>query len=253
MADRTAIPVTQATWNPVTGCNPVSPGCKRCYAKGFAARLAGRYGYPKDAPFRVTVHEDRMGQPRAWKKPRTVFTCSMGDLFHKDVPDAVVERVFLAMSETKRHTYMVLTKRPERLIWWLEAAPAGMILKCLKNVWVGVSAENQECAEQRLEPLVRAWPGRRIACLEPLLERVNIRPWIKYVDWVVAGGETGPGGREADPDHVRFVRDQCMAAGTPFYFKQWGGRNNKHKENTLDGRKWEQLGAYRARGETCGA
>jgi protein gp37 len=248
MADRTGVPVAAATWNPVTGCDRLSPGCRRCYALAFARRLAGRYGYPRETPFAVTYHPDRLDRPRRWKAPRTVFTCSMGDLFHAEVPDEIVARVFAVMADTRRHTYMVLTKRPSRMARWLDRAPEPLLRRAMENVWLGVSAEDQRRAGERLPPLIAAWPGRRIACLEPLLGRVDPGRWLPDLDWVIAGGETGPGGREADPDHVRLVRDRCAAAGVPFFFKQWGGRSGKARGNALDGDRWEQLGDYRAVG-----
>ena len=250
MTDRTRIPVVQATWNPVTGCDRVSPGCKRCYARSFARRLAGRYGYPKENPFAVTVHPDRLNQPRRWIKPRTIFACSMGDLFHDDVDDATLAAVFNMIAESSRHTYLILTKRPARMAGWLCDASEALLRKLQGNLWLGVSAEDQQRANERLPLLIRAWAGRRIACLEPLLGRIDLSQWLNSLDWVIAGGETGSGGRQADAAHLRIVRDQCVAAGVPLFFKQWGGRKNKQLENTLDGKKWEQRGNDTPRGRS---
>ena len=244
MADRTSIPITQATWNPVTGCDRVSPGCKRCYALTFAKRLSGRYGYPKQAQFSVTLHPNRLGQPQRWRRPRTIFVCSMGDLFHADVAEQTLTDIFTIMAETPRHTYMVLTKRPARMACWLRSAPKSILQQVKNNLWLGVSAEDQQRANERLPLLIASWPGRRVACLEPLLGPIDLRSWLPVLDWVITGGETGTGGRKADPENVRAVRDQCAVAGVPLFFKQWGGRHNKQLKNTLDGRKWEQLGGY---------
>jgi protein gp37 len=210
----------------------------------FAKRLSGRYGYPKQAPFSVTLHSNRLDQPRRWKRPRTIFVCSMGDLFHAYVSDKTVADIFTIMAETPCHTYMVLTKRPARMAGWLRSLSKSLLQQVKGNVWLGVSAEDQQWANERLPLLIASWPGRRVACLEPLLGPIDLRSWLLALDWVITGGETGAGGRKADPENVRSVRDQCTAAGIPFYFKQWGGRHNKQLQNTLDGRKWEQLGGY---------
>lgn len=210
----------------------------------FAKRLSGRYGYPKKHPFSVTFHSNRLDQPRRWRKPRTIFVCSMGDLFHADVPEETLKDIFTVMAETPRHTYMVLTKRPLRMASWLRKTPESLLCQVRENVWLGVSAEDQRRADERLPSLISAWPGRRVACLEPLLGFVDLNLWLRELDWVITGGETGAGGRKAKLKDVRAVRDQCLAAGVPLFFKQWGGWKNKQLKNTLDGKKWEQLGAY---------
>lgn len=244
MADRTDIPVVNVTWNPLTGCSPVSQGCRRCYARGFAKRLAGRYGYPVNEPFRPLLHKGRLGQPQSWKTPRNIFVCSMGDIFHKEHPRDAVDLVFQAMASAPWHMYTVLTKRPEIMaeyLAYMRARNPERFAALTPRLWLGVSVENQAMAEERLPLLLEHWPGVRVACCEPLLEKVNLSSWIRALGWVITGGETGPGGQEADPEHVRFLRDQCLEEGVPLYFKQWGGRNNKHTPNILDGRAWEQL------------
>jgi len=210
----------------------------------FAKRLSGRYGYPKEAPFSVTLHANRLDQPHLWKRPRTIFVCSMGDLFHADVTDQTITDIFSIMAATPRHTYMVLTKRPLRMACWLRSVPNCLLTQVKGNVWIGVSAEDQQRADERLPLLIASWPGRRVACLEPLLGPIDLSPWLNVLDWVINGGETGAGGRKADLGDLRAVRDQCSAAGVPLFFKQWGGRKNKQEKNTLDGKKWEQLGGY---------
>ena len=249
MADRTDIPLTEATWNPVTGCSPISPGCRRCYARRFASRLAGRYGYPREHPFAVTVHEERFVLPSRWRKPRHIFVCSMGDLFHADVSDALRSRVFRTMAATPHHTYMVITKRAEGMAAWFAGPGREFVEPLRKALWMGVSAENQARAEQCVPPLLTSWPGLRLVCAEPLLDTVDLSPWLGGsrgtggVDWVICGGETGSGGVPARPEHVRALRDQCAAAGVPFYLKTWGGPNRKLTGNLIDGRAWEQMPA----------
>ncbi len=244
MADRTSIEVTEATWNPVTGCDPVSPGCQRCYARRFALRLAGRYGYPRHKPFAVTVHEARFHLLRQWQRPRHVFVCSMGDLLHPDVPLAVAQRVLHCMAAEPRHTYMLLTKRPEGLAALLGGLEAGARAVLEQRLWLGVSVENQDCATRRLPRLFETWNGPALACAEPLLGPLDLGPWLqgpRALGWVICGGETGPGGRPAQESQVRGLRDQCLAHGVPFFFKNWGGPSKQRAGRVLDGRTWDGL------------
>lgn len=236
MADRTKIEVTEATWNPVTGCSPVSPGCRRCYAARFAKRLAGRYGYPKKDPFSVTVHEDRMMQPIHWKKPRHIFVGSMGDLFHCDISDNALHLIFEVMDIANHHTYMIITKRPEKMVQWFTTMEAKLKGRLSRHVWVGVSAEDQKRAAARIPILLKSWPGLKLVCLEPLLGPVDISSWIARIDWVITGGETGPGGERARAKWFRLLRNQCNRANVPFFLKSLGGRG---KPRLLDGRLWE--------------
>ncbi len=238
MGDRTLIEVTEATWNPITGCSPVSPGCRRCYAARFAKRLAGRYGYPKDDPFSITLHEDRMDQPIHWKKPRHIFVGSMGDLFHLDVPNNALNRVFEVMDRADHHTYMIITKRPEKMSLRVAAMEPKLKARLSQHVWVGVSAEDQKRAEERLPILLRSWPGLKLVCLEPLLGPVDISPWIEGIDWVIVGGETGPSGERTRDEWVRSLHKQCQNAKVPFFLKSLGGRG---KPRVLDGRLWEEM------------
>ena len=226
---------TDETWNPVTGCTPVSEGCKNCYAARMAKRLAGRAGYPKDDPFRVTRHADKQDDPLHWRKPRRVFVCSMGDLFHEDVPDAFIYRVLEVILLTPRHTYQMLTKRPGRM-----AAVLGGY-EAIPNLWLGVTAENQQTADERIPLLLQTPAAVRFVSIGPMLGPIDVSPYLGQVhadalglpykgddpwhdglDWVICGGETGPGARPMNPKWVRDVRDQCMAAGVPFFFKGWG-------------------------------
>lgn len=248
---------TDKTWNPITGCTPIGEGCRNCYAKRMATRLAGRYGYPKDDPFRVTFHPDKLDEPLKWKKPCRVFVCSMGDLFHSDVSATWRNRIFRVIQSTPRHEYVVLTKRPERAAGYMHAVlitrqwPPDDIP--FTNVTLGVSCWDQESADQMIPVLLETPAARRIVSLEPLLGAVDIGQFFGctcdyvngngdeqctgqcfyykniftklgnvHLDGVIVGGESGPGARPMHPDWARSVRDQCVDAGVPFFFKQWG-------------------------------
>ena len=241
MSDRSAIEWTEATWNPVTGCTQVSPGCARCYAKRFAERFRGVPGHPYERGFDVVERPERLGQPLRWKRPRTIFVNSMSDLFHEAVADDFVASVFETMERAGRHTFQVLTKRPER------AAALAPSLPWPPNVWLGVSVENQRWTT-RIDAL-RAIPAavRFLSC-EPLLGPLDLD--LEGVGWVIAGGESGPRARPMDIAWARSVRDQCRAAGVPFFFKQWGehgpdGRREGKKRagRLLDGRTWDEAPA----------
>lgn len=229
------------TWNPVTGCTPVSEACQNCYAKRMANRLRGRFGYPEDEPFRVTLHPEKLDEPLKWKKPRRVFVCSMGDLFHEKVHPYDIMRIFNVMAQAKQHTFMVLTKRPENLLAFYERLRPGVTIPgpyfsiCGKgqgyagspprlpdNIWIGVTAENQQRADERIPILLQIPAAVRFVSVEPMLGPVDLSYFINSLDWVICGGETGPGARPMHPDWVRSIRDQCRDAGTPFFFKQWG-------------------------------
>jgi len=244
----TKIEWAEESWNPVTGCTPISEGCQNCYARRMAQRLRGRCGYPADEPFRVTLHKNRLMEPLKWKKPKRIFVCSMGDLFHPDVPAEFVVNVFEVIEAAKQHTFLVLTKRPERIDSILYGEEGRWYLgggDFLPNVWLGVTAENQEQADERIPILLQIPAAVRFVSVEPMLGPVNLRniyrpqdgsEWdaLKGVDtkhqlhlscklgWVICGGESGPGARPMHPDWVRSLRDQCKAAGVPFFFKQWG-------------------------------
>lgn len=235
MADRSHIEWTGATWNPVTGCTKISPGCKHCYAERLALRLQAM-GQPNYANgFRVTLHEKALEKPLHWKKPRAVFVNSMSDLFHKDVPLAFIQRVFAVMRQAHWHVFQVLTKRAERLA---ELAPK---LEWPPNVWMGVSVETQQYT-YRID-LLRTVPAAvRFLSLEPLLGPLpNLN--LEGIHWVIVGGESGPGARPMRPEWVTEIRDQCLAASVPFFFKQWGGVNKKRAGRLLEGRTWDEMPA----------
>jgi protein gp37 len=207
------------TWNPVTGCTPVSEACQNCYAKRMANRLRGRFGYPEDEPFRVTLHPEKLDEPLKWKKPRRVFVCSMGDLFHEDVPHSAIQKVLYRVRMAKWHTFLILTKRPERMrAFFMQYYVTGHI----PNLWLGVTAENQARADERIPILLQIPAAVRFVSVEPMMGPVDLS-WCNYtLDWVICGGETGPGARPMHPDWARSLRDQCQEAGTPFFFKSWG-------------------------------
>ena len=235
MADKSHIEWTEATWNPVTGCTKVSPGCKHCYAERLAKRLRAM-GVEKYANgFQVTLHEDALSIPLQWKQPRIIFVNSMSDLFHKDVPLAFIQRVFAVMRQAHWHVFQVLTKRAERLA---ELAPK---LEWPPNVWMGVSVETQQYT-YRID-LLRTVPAAvRFLSLEPLLGPLpNLN--LEGIHWVIVGGESGPGARPMRPEWVTEIRDQCLAASVPFFFKQWGGVNKKRAGRLLEGRTWDEMPA----------
>jgi len=219
---------TDRTWNPVTGCTKVSTGCANCYAERWAIRLKGRGGYPVDEPFRVTVHLNRMNEPYKWRNPAKVFVCSMSDLFHEHVPAVNIRDVWEVMEKNPRHTFIILTKRPERAKHLF-----GPVIWQLSNVWLGVSAENQQTADERIPILLQIPAAVRFVSCEPLLGAVDLSSQFsvlreqttgnrQLLNWVICGGESGPGARPMHPDWARSLRDQCQAANVPFFFKQWG-------------------------------
>ncbi|MDE2745455.1 MAG: phage Gp37/Gp68 family protein [Chloroflexota bacterium] len=214
---RSSIEWTEATWNPVTGCTQISPGCAHCYALTFAERFRGVPGHPYENGFDLQLRPDRLDQPLRWRKPRTIFVNSMSDLFHPDVPEDYIQQVFEVMESASHHRFQVLTKRSERLA---ELAPS---LPWPSNVWMGVSVENQRFT-CRADDLREVPAIVRFLSCEPLLGPLDLD--LHEIHWVIAGGESGPGARAMDPDWVRGVRDQCANANVPFFFKQWGAYDN---------------------------
>ncbi len=242
MAAGTGIEWTEVTWNPTTGCDRISAGCDNCYALALAKRLKamGQAKYQNDGDLRtsgpgfgLTLHPDALAQPYSWSGRRLVFVNSMSDLFHARVPVSFVRRVFDVIADTPQHTYQVLTKRSARL-----PKIAGK-LSWPPNLWMGVSVEDA-AALRRVDDL-RAVPARvRFLSCEPLLGPLP-GPDLTGIGWVIAGGESGPGYRSADPSWVAAIRDLCAACGVPFFFKQWGGRTPKAGGRELDGRIWDEL------------
>lgn len=229
----TSIEWTESSWNPVTGCSKVSPGCSNCYAERMAKRLQamGQPNY-RDG-FEVRTHDHMLEVPESWKKPRMVFVNSMGDLFHEEVPLVFVRRVFEIMERTPRHTYQLLTKRAERL------AKIAPYLPWPKNVWMGVTVEDNKRLS-RVRELRKVPSTIRFLSVEPLLEPLADL-CLDEIDWVIVGGESGPGARKMQNDWVLEIRDACIAANVPFFFKQWGGVHKKSSGRELENRTWSQM------------
>lgn len=246
MSDRTGIEWTQATWNPTTGCDRVSEGCDHCYALVLARRLkaAGNPRYQRDgAPprsgpgFGLTLHEDKLEEPLRWRQPRLVFVDSMSDLFHPRIPADFIARAFDVMAQASEHTFQVLTKRPARMASVLRRVRP----RPLPNVWLGTSVENQRWAKVRIPKLLATPAAVRFLSCEPLLGPLDLREWLPWLDWVIVGGESGPGHRPMDVNWAVTLRDQCVRASVPFFFKQVGGRTPKAGGRLLDGRTWDEF------------
>ena len=242
MSDRSAIEWTEATWNPVTGCDKVSPGCDHCYAMSLAKRLKamGSIKYQNDGDprtsgpgFDVTLHHKALDEPRRWRNPRTVFVNSMSDLFHARVPLEFVRDVFDVCRDTPQHTYQVLTKRSLRLRRVADK------LDWPQNVWMGVSVENA-AALTRVDHLRDVPAAVRFLSCEPLIGPLDGID-LEGIQWVIAGGESGPNYRSMQISWARGIRDACTDAGVAFFFKQWGGRTPKSLGRELDGRIWDEM------------
>jgi protein gp37 len=246
IGDRSAIEWTEATWNPVTGCDRVSEGCDHCYALTLAKRLraAGNARYQVDGDprtsgpgFGLTLHWDVLDRPLSWRRPRLVFVNSMSDLFHRRVPVDFIAQAFDVMAKAERHTFQILTKRPGRMasvLRRLRPIP-------LPNVWLGTSVENQRWADVRIPQLLSTPAAVRFLSCEPLLGPLDLLATINRLDWVIVGGESGPHARVMAPAWARSIRDQCLAAGVAHFFKQWGGRTPKAGGRRLDGRLWDEM------------
>lgn len=239
MMAKTKIEWAEATWNPVTGCTKISAGCKGCYAERMTRRFWKNWGCsPPPNHFEVRLHPDRLDQPLRWKKPRMIFVCSMSDLFHEDVPDDFILKVYNVAQDAPQHTYQWLTKRPERALEFHRKRLRG---DWVSNIWLGVTAENQETADERIPLLLEIPAAVRFVSVEPMLEPVNLAGplGVKYLcypgdpplamwpvpsplNWAIVGGESGPGARPMNPSWARSIRDQCKKAYIPYFFKQWG-------------------------------
>jgi protein gp37 len=233
VAHDSSIEWTESTWNPVTGCTKVTPGCKNCYAERMAKRLQamGQPNYING--FRVTLQPHMLKLPLSWKKPQSIFVNSMSDLFHEDVPLEYINQVFDVMRRAKWHRFQILTKRAERL------ADLESKLEWAPNIWMGVSVE-MSVHRYRVDLLRSTKAHIKFLSLEPLLGPIpNLD--ISNIDWVIVGGESGPKARPMDSSWVTNIRDQCVAAQVPFFFKQWGGFNKKRAGRILDGQIWEEM------------
>jgi len=237
MATTTAIEWTNATWNPVTGCEKISDGCDNCYAHRFAERWRGVKGNYFETGFDLQLRPNMLARPTSWKKPRLIFVNSMSDLFHADVPDAYIDRVFDEMERANHHVYQLLTKRPERMRRYMRARYRDG--RVPSQIWVGVTIESGRYA----------WRAHMVREVNADVRFLSVEPMIGDVDdvdlngigWVICGGESGPGRRPIDPEWVITLRDRCLAASIPFFFKQW------HKAKSgrlLEGRTWDEMPAY---------
>lgn len=233
MPNKTSIEWTQYSWNPVTGCTKISPGCLNCYAERMAVRLQA-IGHPNYVHgFRVSLHNHVLKAPLGWKRPSIIFVNSMSDLFHKEVPLDFIHKVFDVIQQSPQHQYQVLTKRAERL------ADIGASLLWPDNVWIGVSIENENFT-YRIDCLRKIHASVKFLCFEPLLGPISHLE-LDGIDWVIVGGESGPRARPMRPEWVTKIRDKCIKANVPFFFKQWGGRNKKKAGRKLEGRTWNQV------------
>jgi protein gp37 len=233
MATNSHIEWTDATWNPVTGCTKISPGCKNCYAERLAKRLKamGQANYRNG--FRLTLQPQMLDLPLHWKTSKRIFVNSMSDLFHENVPTSYIKNVFEVMHRAHWHQYQILTKRSER------ARELTSVLKWAPQIWMGVSVETEEFT-YRIDDLRKIGAHVKFLSLEPLLgplRKLNLRD----IDWVIVGGESGPNARPVDPAWVTDLRDQCLKARVPFFFKQWGGFQKKRSGRRLDGRTWDEM------------
>ena len=235
MSERSAIEWTDSTWNPVTGCSKVSPGCAHCYAEAFAERWRGIHGHPYEQGFDLRLWPDRLGLPLTWRRPRLIFVNSMSDLFHEGVPIEFIESVFDVMERAHWHVFQLLTKRHERL------QSLARRIRWPANLWMGVSIENRRWVK-RADALRGVPAAVRFISAEPLLGPLDGLD-LTGIEWVIAGGESGPSFRPVKPEWVRDLRDRCLSSGVPFFFKQWGGVRSKSGGRMLDGREWSAMPA----------
>lgn len=237
MSSQSSIEWTDATWNPVRGCTKISPGCKHCYAETFAERFRGVKGHPYEQGFDLRLVPEKLAEPLRWRSPKMIFVNSMSDLFHDQVPDEYIVAVAKVMTAAKWHTFQVLTKRAKRLRQLL-----GTHLAFASNqphIWWGVSVENKKHGLPRIDHLRSAPAAIRFLSVEPLLEDLG-KLDLSNIDWVIAGGESGPGARPVNRNWLVSIRDQCFAAGVPFFFKQWGGVRKSKSGRELDGRTYDE-------------
>lgn len=272
MGDKTGIEWTDATWNPVTGCSKVSAGCAHCYAETFAERWRGTPGHHFEQGFDLKLWPERLDIPRKWTKPRRIFVNSMSDLFHEGVPTSFIRNVFQVMVDCPQHTFQVLTKRPERMKALLSGMAVedvdggnlvffgnsfGATLENFKNIWLGVSVEDQRAADKRIPLLLQTPAAVRFLSCEPLLAPLDLVPYLwkpvvhgqgpsdlepsGMLNWIICGGESGPGARPMQKDWARSIQKQTALAGVPFFFKQWGGVRKKEAGCLLDGKEYKEF------------
>ncbi len=237
MAGSTEIEWTDATWNPVTGCTKISAGCDNCYAERFSERFRGVPGHPFENGFDLTLRMERLSQPINWRRPKMIFVNSMSDLFHKKVPFTFVNKVFETMEKAHWHTYQILTKRSSRLRDYINKRYVEKPTP--PHVWLGTSVEDGT-KKSRIRHIQATNASIRFLSIEPLIGPVG-RLDLVGIDWVIVGGESGPKARPMEAEWAREIRDQCVAAGVSFFFKQWGGYRPKTGGRTLDGFEWNEL------------
>ena len=238
MSAQSKIEWTDATWNPMRGCTKVSPGCVHCYAETFAERFRGVHGHPFEFGFDLRLVPEKLGEPIRWSKPKKIFVNSMSDLFHEGVPDEYIEKVCRVMLAANWHNYQVLTKRADRMAELLR----GKLRKAAQAAHIcwGVSVENRKHGLPRIAKLRGAKPILAFLSVEPLLEDLG-KFDLRGIQWVIVGGESGPGARPMEAEWVRNIRDQCRMAQVPFFFKQWGGTRKKQAGRSLDGKTHDEF------------
>ena len=237
MAEKSTIEWTESTWNPITGCTKISPGCAHCYAERMAKRLKAM-GQPNYANgFEVTMHEQALALPLSWKKPQVIFVNSMSDLFHEKVPQEFILRIFDVMKRAHWHQFQILTKRSSRLL------ELNSILPWAPHIWMGVTVETAEY-KYRIQNLQKTGADMKFLSLEPLLGPLGHLP-LEDIDWAIVGGESGPGARPMKPEWVTEIRDQCRKEHVSFFFKQWGGVQKKKAGRVLEGQTWDQVPKYK--------
>ena len=233
MAHKSSIEWTGSTWNPITGCSKISLGCKFCYAERMAKRLKAMGSENYKNGFKLSLHKNVLELPLAWKKPQTIFVNSMSDLFHKNVPIEFIQKTFGVMNKAYWHTFQILTKRSERLF------QLDKELNWSENIWVGVSVENEKYIN-RIEQLRHSRAFIKFLSIEPLIGPIhNLN--LKNIDWVIVGGESGPGARPMLETWVVDIKDECIEQNVPFFFKQWGGVNKKKAGRLLEGKTWDEM------------
>jgi protein gp37 len=241
MSEHSSIEWTDATWNPVRGCTKITPGCAHCYAETFAERFRGVRGHPYEQGFALRLVPEKLAEPLHWRRSRMIFVNSMSDLFHQDVPDDYIVAVTKVMQLARWHTFQVLTKRSERLRDLLASKLAFAAQD--SHIWWGVSVENRKHGLPRIGHLQAVRTAVRFLSVEPLLEDLGTFD-LAGIDWVIVGGESGPGARPLQPAWVRSIRGLCRRANIPFFFKQWGGPQKKTAGRRLDGRTYDEMPAF---------
>jgi protein gp37 len=230
--NKTKIEWTDVTWNPITGCTPISDGCDNCYAAIMARRLRAMGNGRYQNGFRVTTHSDLITAPLKWRKPRMVFVCSMSDIFHPAVPTEFIQLLFNTMERAEQHIFQVLTKRSSRMLELSSSIPLP------NNIWLGVTVESEKYLH-RVRDLKAVQASTKFLSIEPMIASLGELN-LSGIDWVIAGGESGPKSRPMDESWAIEIRDNCLANNVPFFFKQWGGRNKRKAGRSLQGKTWDQ-------------